>query len=56
MKPADHPHTCRICHGSGFMDGPPEYETIGGQPHPYTTVTTCTHHWTNDNPDLWENP
>ena len=56
MKPANHPATCQLCRGCGFMDGPPEFEIVNGEPHGYTTVTTCTHHWTNDDPELWEIP
>jgi hypothetical protein len=55
MKPANHPSTCQLCRGCGFMDGPPEFEIVNGEPHGYTTVTTCTHHWSNDNPELWDN-
>lgn len=32
---------CPACHGSGWVDGPPEYETIGGEPHEYTTLMPC---------------
>ena len=32
---------CPYCDGTGFEDGPVEYETIGGEPHPYTTVIQC---------------
>lgn len=34
------PH-CVWCRGCGYEPGPPEYETIGGQPHEYTTVVPC---------------
>ena len=32
---------CEYCDGTGFEDGPAEYETIGGEPHTYTTVIQC---------------
>ncbi len=54
MTPSNHPHTCTRCHGCGWQDGPDEYETVAGEPHRYTTVVPCTHHWTDDNPELWE--
>jgi hypothetical protein len=34
---------CPYCRGSGWEDGPDEWETIGGQPHRYTTVIPCRH-------------
>jgi hypothetical protein len=32
---------CEWCRGCGYEDGPPEYETIGGEPHAYTTLVPC---------------
>jgi hypothetical protein len=42
--PADHPPSCRTCHGDGWMPGPPRPDT--GNP----TCIPCTHHWSNDDP------
>lgn len=36
--PSEH---CPHCRGCGFEDGPIETETVGGQPHVYTTVVPC---------------
>lgn len=55
LKAADHPTTCTMCGGTGWMPAPPEYETINGKPHEYQTWTTCTWHWTNDPPE-WDIP
>lgn len=33
--------SCEHCGGCGFEAGPPEYETIGGQPHEYSTLVPC---------------
>lgn len=35
-EPANHPRTCRVCHGTGYQ------------------TTTCTHHWSNDDPHIHE--
>lgn len=43
-----HPARCAGCRGSGYMDGPPIIETIGGHPHRYTTVAPCDHDWWHD--------
>ena len=51
MTPANHPPSCRTCRGTGWQDGPISYETVNGQPHPYTSQIPCTHHWANDDPD-----
>jgi hypothetical protein len=51
LKPASHPPTCNTCHGTGWMDGPPIPYTVGGHTHEYTTVTPCTAHWTDHDPD-----
>lgn len=32
---------CPDCRGSGYVDGPTEYETVLGEQHPYTTVVPC---------------
>lgn len=33
--------TCQYCRGCGFEPGPPEFETIMGEPHEYTTLQPC---------------
>jgi hypothetical protein len=42
-----HPWHCRMCRGTGWIDGPP----IHAIPYAYSTVTPCTHPWWNDDPD-----
>lgn len=32
---------CPHCRGCGFEAGPPEYETVLGQPHEYSTLVPC---------------
>lgn len=32
---------CEHCHGCGFEAGPPEYQTVLGERHEYTTVVPC---------------
>lgn len=36
--PSEH---CEHCRGDGLEPGPPEYETIGGERHEYTTLQPC---------------
>jgi hypothetical protein len=36
--PSEH---CPHCRGCGYEDGPPEYETVNGEPHAYTTLVPC---------------
>ena len=50
LHPANHPRTCAVCHGEGWMPGPPIHSQANGRPVIYETVTPCTHHWTNDDP------
>jgi hypothetical protein len=52
MTPADHPPTCRICHGTGYQPGPDNIhrDDNGHIIRTSTTVTACTHHWTEDDP------
>jgi len=50
MKPADHPQSCSSCAGTGYTDGPDEYETVDGAPHRYSTVVPCRREWWNDPP------
>jgi len=42
--PPTHPHTCPHCGGTGWQEAPPIYETVNGEPHPYTQLARCTHH------------
>ena len=48
MKPSDHPKSCAVCHGDGWMDGPPIPTQANGIQFTYATVTPCTHHWHDD--------
>ena len=52
MTPADHPDSCRMCDGTGWMPGPPIPSVQHGRIFTYSTVTPCTHHWDNDEPEL----
>ena len=59
MTPADHPSSCQVCHGTGFMPAPSRpYRAVAPDGHHYDAeydyVTPCTHHWTDDEPfTLW---
>jgi hypothetical protein len=33
---------CARCAGCGWVDGPPEYETVNGEQHEYSTVVPCS--------------
>lgn len=46
--PADHPHSCSVCQGTGWQSAPDIQGTAYGQPVTYSTVEPCTHHWAND--------
>ena len=49
-QPANHPASCQVCAGTGWQEGPPILGQNHGRPFLYTTVTPCTHHWSNDDP------
>ena len=51
MTPAEHPRSCQVCGGTGWMPGPSIPGHQHGRPFTYTTVQPCTHHWANDDPD-----
>jgi hypothetical protein len=47
-KPVDNPAVtvtdgCPHCRGTGWEDGPDEWEVVAGEPHRYTTVIPCRH-------------
>jgi hypothetical protein len=48
-----HPPHCRMCRGTGWIEGPPIHATR----HAYSTVAPCEHKWWNDDPserdDRW---
>lgn len=48
MTHGPHPARCQGCRGSGWADGPPIIETVGGRPRTYTTVKPCDHDWWHD--------
>jgi hypothetical protein len=56
VKPSQHPASCTGCRGTGYTDGPDEWETVAGQPHRYTTVTPCRHEWHFDEPAYPDEP
>jgi len=33
--------TCEHCDGCGYEPGPPEYETVNGEQHEYSTLVPC---------------
>lgn len=49
---ADHPPTCTVCQGNGWMEIEPLQSQANGDDVLYTQLAPCTHHWTGDNPDL----
>ena len=51
IKPAEHPRSCTVCNGTGWMPGPPIPGHSLGKPFEYSTVIPCTHHWSGDDPD-----
>lgn len=48
MRSADHPHSCRACHGTGWQPAEPRWETVEGRAHRYDTWRPCEHHWADD--------
>jgi hypothetical protein len=42
MRRADHPRSCRVCHGTGWA--PADYHPR----HGHWTYRPCTHHWADD--------
>ena len=46
--PAEHPPSCEVCNGTGWMPGPPILSQQHNRPFEYSTVVPCTHHWSND--------
>jgi len=37
----DPSETCEHCAGTGYEPGPPEYETVYGEQHEYSTLVPC---------------
>jgi len=50
-RPANHPPSCSVCHGTGWQPGPDITTVANGQTVRYSTVESCTNHWSNDAPN-----